>query len=117
LNDAERIVTVPPYLNIRYFPVLSQLHDLTAPRTLAMFPRRVLFRLHIFITPCSLPNKIENPSGFTDTQITPPVCIGTDFSTHPFAEHKCKFPSTQLTMDMFGSRCRVSSRGKRWATA
>jgi hypothetical protein len=40
LNDAERTITVPPYVNVRYFPVLSQLHDVTAPPTLARFVRR-----------------------------------------------------------------------------
>jgi hypothetical protein len=29
LHDAERTVTVSPYVNIKYFPVLSQLHDVT----------------------------------------------------------------------------------------
>jgi hypothetical protein len=35
LSDAERTVFVPPYVNIGHFPVLSRLHDVTAPPTLA----------------------------------------------------------------------------------
>jgi hypothetical protein len=73
LNGAERTVTATPYLNIRYFPVLSQLHDIITPPTLAKFVRRMQFRLQIFITPSALRDAIESPPEFTDTQITLPV--------------------------------------------